>query len=150
MSTGAPPQHIEIKPSGLLALALCAAHVAAAAVAWLAPVPLWLKAGITLAIVASLVHSLSRKAALHAARAIVALEVTEAGRISFRTRNGEWQACELLGSTYVSPYLTILNLKAQGARVRHVVLVPDNVEAQDFRRLRTWLRWGASSHSRGG
>jgi toxin CptA len=73
----------------------------------------------------------------------VALEVTEAGRISFRTRHGEWRECELLPSSYVSPRLTILNLKPEGGRVRHVVLVPDNVDARDFRRLRTWLRWAA-------
>jgi toxin CptA len=84
-----------------------------------------------------------RTAALRAPVAIVALEVTEGGRVSFRTRQGEWRECELLGSSYVSPYLTILNLEPPGARVRHAVLVPDNVEAQDFRRLRTWLRWAA-------
>ena len=143
MSAAAPAQHIEIKASGMLALALCVVHGAAAAVIWLAPVPLWLKAAIALAIAASLVHALSRNAALHAEGSIVALEITEAGRLSVRTRAGEWQACELLGSSYVSPSLTILNLESPGARVRHVVLVPDNVAAQDFRRLRTWLRWAA-------
>ena len=126
-----------------LAIALCAAHVAAAVAVWLAPVPIWAQAALTLAMAASLVYSLSHKAALHAAEAIVGLEIAEDGRVSFQTRGGEWQPCELLGSSYVSPRLAVLNLKPRDARrVRHVVLVPDNVDARDFRRLRTWLRWG--------
>ena len=143
-----PAQQIAIKPSALLAIALCAVHLAAAAAIWLAPAPMWLKAGVTLAMAVSLVHALSRKAALHAADAIVALELTEAGRISFQTRRGDWRECELLASSYVSPRLTVLNLKAKGGRIRHVVLVPDNVDAREFRRLRTWLRWGAQPEAR--
>ena len=74
----------------------------------------------------------------------MALEITGDVRISFHTRRGEWRECELPGSSYVSPHLTILNLKLPGTRrIRHVVLVPDNVDAVDFRRLRKWLRWGA-------
>jgi hypothetical protein len=137
-------QHIAIKPSVRLAAALCAIHLAATVTIWLTPVPLWVKAGFTFAMAVSLLHALSRKAALHADEAVVALEVTGEGRISFQTRHGDWRSCELLGSSYVSPRLTILNLKVPGVRrVHHVVLVPDNVDEGDFRRLRTWLRWAA-------
>jgi toxin CptA len=134
---------ITIRSSAMLALGLCAVHLGAAVAIWLAAVPLWLKMGLSLGIAASLGRPLASQAALRAAEAIVALEITERGRLSFLTRRGRWRACELLGSTYVSPWLTILNLKPEGGRlVRHVVLVPDNVDARDFRRLRTWLRWG--------
>ncbi len=139
-----PAQKIRINPSPRLAVVLCIVHVAAGTAIWLAPVPRWLQAALTVALAASLVWALSRKAALHAAEAIVAVEVTDDGAMSFQTRTGAWHECELLGSSYVSPRLTILNLKPQGARrTRHVVLVPDNVDAGDFRRLRTWLRWAA-------
>jgi len=118
-------------------------HLAAAVALWLAALPLWLKAASSLAIAGSLAWPLLSRAALRGADAIVALEVTESGRLSFLTRRGEWRACELLGSTYVSPRLTILNLKPEGGRLaRSVVLVPDNVDAGEFRRLRAWLRWG--------
>jgi toxin CptA len=134
---------ITIRSSTMLALGLCAAHLGAGVAVWLAAVPLWLKMGLSLGIVASLGWPLASQAALRAAEAIVAVEITESGRLAFLTRRGKWRGCELLGSTYVSPWLTILNLKPEGGRfVRHVVLVPDNVDARDFRRLRTWLRWG--------
>jgi hypothetical protein len=62
--------------------------------------------------------------------------------VLFQTRDGRRVACELLGSSYVSSNLTIVSLRPRGgAGARRVVLVEDNVEPRDFRRLRTWLRW---------
>ena len=87
-------------------------------------------------------YFLSRTALLHAADAVVALEITGDVRISFHTRRGEWRECELPGSSYVSPHLTIVRIRPRGRwRARRVILVPDNVDPADFRRLRTWLRW---------
>ena|SRR5688572_8711303 len=135
-------QHIEIKPSTGLAIALCVAHLGAAAAIWCAALPLWVKGGLIVAIAAALGWFVFAWAMLRSAESVVALEITAAGRLSFLTRRGMWHACELLGTSYVSPRLTILNLKPEDRRlVRHVVLVPDNVAARDFRRLRTWLRW---------
>lgn len=51
--------------------------------------------------------------------------------------------CAVLGTSYVSAYLTVLILQP----VRHywtlqsIVIVPDNVDAEEFRRLRIMLRW---------
>ena len=135
-------QHISISPSVRLAIALCVAHLAAAGLLWLVPVPALGKGAFTLAIAVSLVYFLARDAALHAANAIVALELKSGGGISFHTRDGGWVDCELTGSSYVSPRLTIVNLRPRGrGRTRHVILVPDNVDPRDFRRLRMWMRW---------
>ena len=143
-------QHIEIKPSAGLAIALCLAHLGATAAIGCAALPLWVKGGLTVAIAAALGWSLFARAMLRSAESVVALEITAAGRISFLTRRGSWHACELLGTSYVSPRLTILNLKAEDRRlVRHVVLVADNMDAQDFRRLRTWLLWAPRADSSG-
>jgi len=135
-------QHISITPSVRLAVALCVAHLAAAGLLWLVPIPALGKGAFTLAIAVSLVYFLARDAALHAANAIVALELKSGGGISFHTRNGRWVDCELSGSSYVSPRLTIVNLRPHGkGRTRHVILLPDNVDPRDFRRLRMWMRW---------
>jgi hypothetical protein len=136
------PGRIEIKTSATLAIGLCLAHLGAAAAICSAALPLQVKGGLAFAIGASLGWSLFSRAALRAAESVVALEITAAGRLSLLTRRGTWHACELLGTSYVSPRLTILNLRREGRRLaRHVVLVPGNVGAPDFRRLRTWLRW---------
>jgi toxin CptA len=143
-----PYQRIEIKPSLRLTVALCLAHTGAAGAIWVAALPLWLRCGLIVAIAAGLGWSLFARAALRSAESMVALEITATGRISFQTRRGAWHACELLGTSYVSARLTILNLQPAGRRlVRHIVLVPDNVDARDFKRLRTWLRWAPRPES---
>ena len=135
-------QRIEIKPSAGLAIALCLVHLGAAAAIWCAALPLWVKGGLVVAVAAALGWFLFARAMLRFEESVVGLEITAAGRLSLLTRRGKWHVCELLGTSYVSPRLTILNLKREDRRfVRHVVLVPDNVDAGDFRRLRTWLRW---------
>jgi toxin CptA len=133
---------ISISPSMLIAAVLCAAHVAAAGLLWAMPVPMAAKAVLTLAVAASMVVLLARDALLHAGSSIVALEVRDGGEVAAQTRRGDWLDCELLGSSYVSHRLTILNLRPRGRwATRRVLLVPDNVDARDFRRLRVWLRW---------
>jgi toxin CptA len=135
-------QRVAISPSVRLAVALCLVHCVAAALLWLVPVPALGKAVFTLAIAISLVYLLARDATLHAGHAIVALELDDSGSLFFQTRGGRRVECELLGSSYVSPSLTIVSMRPRGrAGARRVVLVGDNVEPRDFRRLRTWLRW---------
>lgn len=133
-------------PSVRLAVLLCATHFAAAVAVWWTPMPVWPQTALVIAIAASLVYYLARNAALHAPEAIVALEIKGDGAVAFQTRRGEWLHCELLPSSFVSRNLTIVNLRPHGRRyARHVILVPDNVDARDFRRLRVWLRWAAQS-----
>lgn len=135
-------QRVAILPSVRLSIALCLVHSIAAALVWLVPIPTLGKAAFTLAIAVSLVFFLARDATLHAAHAIVALELDDGGSLFFQTRGGRRVECELLGSSYVSPRLTIVNLRPRSrAGARRVILVEDNVDPRDFRRLRTWLRW---------
>lgn len=135
-------QRVSIMPSVQLAAVVCGAHLFAAVLVWLVPLPIAVKSALTLAIAVSLVYILARDAALHATNAIIALEIGEDDAVSYQTRAGDWVDCELLGSSYVSRRVTIVNLQPLGRRrTRHVILVSDNVDPLDFRRLRMWLRW---------
>jgi toxin CptA len=135
-------QTIVVSPSVRLAVALCATHLVAAGLVWLVPVPALGKGVAMLAIAFSLIYFLARDAALHAASAIVALELKDGGGIAFRTRDGTWVESELSGSSYVSPALTIVVLQPLGSgRTRRAIILPDSVDARDFRRLRIWMRW---------
>lgn len=137
-----PIQRIQVAPSVLIAVAVCAVHLAAGGVLWLVPAPVLGKVLMTFVVAVSLIYFMARDAALHASHSIVAMELHEDGRVSCQMRRGEWFDCELLGSTYVSPHMTVLNLQPQGLLLtRRVILVPDNVDPRDFRRLRAWLRW---------
>jgi toxin CptA len=131
-----------VTPSLLIAVAVGAVHLSAAVLLWILPLPVVAQAPITLAIAMSLVYFMARDAVLHAPQSIISIELGEGGKIACQTRSGVWLDCELLGSSYVSPQLTVINLRPCGwRRSRSVILVPDNVDARDFRRLRMWLRW---------
>jgi toxin CptA len=81
---------------------------------------------------------------LRGADAITAIELEDDGGVVHR-RDGRKEHARLLASTYVSPCLTLLNLRvARRIPAQHIIIVPDNVEAEAFRRLRVWLRWGAA------
>lgn len=133
---------VHLKPSLYLVVALTATHAGAAAVLIPLSMPIWAKLAIAGAIGASLVQTLWREALLKSGTSLVAVELRGASSLAVQTRNGQWHDARLLGTTYVTPLLTVLNLKLAGRLMaRHVVIVPDNTDADDFRRLRVLLRW---------
>lgn len=137
-----------LKPSRQLAVLLVLAHAAAAGAALAVEIPVVLKIALTLLIAGSCAAYLYGPALLRSDEAIVGLEIGEGGGLSFQTRRGEWQEGTLLGSSFVAPYLTVLNIKATGKRfARHVVILPDSIDAEDFRRLRVRLRWQMRSET---
>lgn len=118
------------------------AHGAAIAMVVLAGMPLWLDLIAIAVLVASLVYDLRKTALLQAPDAVIGLEITSDDKFSIQTRRGEWIESEVLGSTYVTSFLTILNLKViDSGRTTRAVILPDSLNAEDFRKLRVWLRW---------
>jgi toxin CptA len=135
-------QRIAIGRSARLTWLLIVAHAGAAALLWPLALALWIKAAIAVAIVASLLFFLNQAALLTLPEAVIAIEIHEQGTMALQTRRGDWHECKLSGDSFVSDWLTILVLAQEDRRrARHVVIVPDNVDAGDFRRLRVWLRW---------
>jgi toxin CptA len=132
---------LELKPSRYLAAVFGVAHAAAASV--LLPMELcWCIKVIAFAgIAGSLAHTLECHARLRSRRAIFALDVDQNGAL-VHTRDGKCDRASILGTSYISPALTVLNLRLENRTLRrHVIIVPDNVHAEVFRRLRVWLRW---------
>jgi len=135
-------QRIAIGRSRRLTWLLIVAHAGAAALLWPLAMALWIKAVVAVAIIASLAFFLNHVALLTTPEAVIAVEIREQENISLQTRRGEWHECKLSGDSFVSAWLTILVLAQENRRrARHVVIMPDNVDSGDFRRLRVWLRW---------
>lgn len=136
---------ISLGPSRLLLVLLATMHGVAAGGLWLVPGPLWPKALLGLSLAASLVFHGARDAWRLLGRSAVALRLRSDCKCEIGNRLGGWQEARLLGSSFVSPYLTVLNLRPEGRRfARHVVILPDAVDADAFRRLRVLLRWKCS------
>lgn len=64
------------------------------------------------------------------------------GGIDVCTPDGAWAAGSVRAGSFVAPWLTIVIWRPEGARLDRAVLVlPDMLPKEDFRRLRVWLRW---------
>lgn len=136
------PLLLKVGASRLLALLVGAMHVFGTALAWLPPFPVWAKISLSLVFLGSLGYYLGRDCLRTLPSSVVAVQLRPDCSCAVQTRNGEWLEASLLGSSFVAPYLTILNLRVAGGKFNpSVVLLPDAVEAEDFRRLRVLLKW---------
>ena len=102
--------------------------------------PIWTVAALVL-LLCSLVYE--TRIALRAGNgAVVVLRIASDNRLSIGLRDGRWHEGEVLGSTTVTAFLTVINLRVIGERrMRSVVILPDCMAPEDYRRLRVWLRW---------
>ena len=138
-----------LKRSWRIGTALAICHVAAAAAVVPLDVPLAFSAALAIAIAASSVHSVYRHALLIATRSVLTIEVRDRHTAAVQGRDGALRDARILGTSYVTATLTVLNLRVEGEWLaRHVVLVSDNVDEHEFRRMRVLLRWSrAPAHN---
>jgi toxin CptA len=132
---------VHLKPSRYLAATFAVVHLAAGATLVPLDVPLGVKLVLMVLVAASLAHALWRHALLRGSRAVTAVEITDNATAAALDRSAEWRDVRILGTSYVTPWLTVLNLAQAGRRPRHVLIVADNVDAEDFRKARVLLRW---------
>lgn len=130
---------LDLRPSRRLIGILAGAHVLALAGASVG-LDGWLRYGVCVLLLASLGWSLAQ-ALLRTANQAVSLELREDGRASWMIREGSWREGRLGESHFVSAALAIVGLEDAQGRSTRVVLMPDSVPSEDFRRLRVWLRW---------
>ena len=130
------------------------AHLAVIILLWPLMLPSSAKLGGTILLIISLVFYLRRHALLRSPNSVSSLEVTDEMVCRLNTREGDRIAYTLLGSSFVAPYLTVLDLKPLKTDKRDksrrrlnkhfsrsVVILPDGINPEEFRQLRVLLRW---------
>ena len=124
------------------------AHVSAISLLWPLMLPVAAKLASTVVLAISLVIYVRHYALRKSPGSITGLSLADDMTCTLETRHGERIACALLGSSFVAPYLTVLELKplndtgwSHRLRPCSVVILPDAIAAEDFRRLRVLLRW---------
>lgn len=134
--------NIALGRSRILILLLGAMHFFGIALPVLLPLPLWLKLVLAGLGTASLTYHVRRDCLRNLPRSLVGLQLGPDCTCLIGNRRGEWREADVLASSFVAPYLTLLNLRPRGSRFpQHVVVLPDAVAAEDFRQLRVLLRW---------
>ena len=137
-----PTLRIALRPSRMLIAMLATAHLAAVAAAAVSHPGTLLKLALCAALAVNGCWTLRRHGLLKAAASIVALEIRGESDCLAQMRDQRWIECRVLASSYVTPLLVVLHLRCRGHRfARHVVILPDSMPAETFRRLRVRLRW---------
>jgi toxin CptA len=133
---------LKLQRSRILAVILVIAHGAAIAGIAFAGIPLWGVPVVAVILIVHLAFCIRRDVLLMTPCAVLGIEVGPDNVVNVETRSGGWNEYEVLGSTYVMPHLTVMQLqRADGGAIKRVVLLPDSLPAEDFRRLRVRLRW---------
>lgn len=133
--------NFSLNPSRVFAVLLLAIHLFSLAAVMLLPLPLWAKAGVVVCLVFSLIYYLRRDAWLSLPSSCVAFRLQESHIVLIAKNGQEWSGTLLHGSV-VTPFMTLLRMAPQDARLaRSVVIFSDAIAPESFRMLRVALRW---------
>ncbi|MEN6586693.1 MAG: protein YgfX [Sulfuricella sp.] len=133
---------LQLHPSRTLGMLLAAAHAVSLLLIWVMPLILVLQLAASLLLATSFLFHLRRDGRLAAPNSITRLRFSPDCQCAYQTRDGAWHEAKLLGSSLVSPWLSVLNFKPDGRRMpRHAVIFPDSADAEGRRKLRVLLRW---------
>ncbi len=142
-------RQFDFHPSRRLAGLLSAAHGAALAVLPALALPAWAALLMAAVLVFSLLYFLRGHAWLRSPSSCIGLTQDGDGGILLLTRDGSRIPCCILPDSVVTPALTVLNIRVEGARgTRGIVILSDSMDAGAFRRLRVWLRHGGDQAAR--
>ncbi|RMD71251.1 MAG: hypothetical protein D6819_02210 [Gammaproteobacteria bacterium] len=137
-SRGSERLHLRLRPSRLLALVLLLLHGGALLALAPLPWPPWLVLLVSAGVIASLFHSLRRYALLLDPASVVELLWEEDGSWHLLTAQGEEVRARLAGAASYA-HLVVLSFRLEGDGGRAVVILPDALDVQSFRRLRMHL-----------
>ena len=141
-----PSVHVVRAPSRIAGA--CIGMLAAATIALTLAMPLepWLQAILVAAIVTWAGGSF-HVAALHRGRhAVAEIRVAPDLMLVACMGDGHLAAGPIRSATYVGPWMTTIVWRPDGRRVSQTILVlPDMLPAEDFRRLRVMLRYARSA-----
>lgn len=133
---------IELQPSRRLALLLGGAHCAALLLLVLLPMAWWVELPGGLLLATSAVMTIRQHALRRGANAVTALAFVDRSQLRLRMGDGAWREGRIRGSSTVGAGFAVLNVELKGKGSVSVVFIGDGIAAEDFRRLRVWLRWG--------
>jgi toxin CptA len=135
-------RYYTLRSSRLLTLTLFLLCAVSLAGAWSQPLPATASIILTALVLGWGGYHLSL-ANLRLQHSCVAFRLEEGAGIVLVLRNGRHVPCEMARDSLVTPWLVILNVKlAEQRGARSLVLPPDVMDAQSFRRLRVALKWG--------
>jgi len=130
----------ELRPSVFLGTLLSVTASLALFLLALLPIPLGVLAIAAVWVLYVTFRALSRDARLRQPDSCTVLRCDTGRRASLEQRDGKQLSGQICGDTLVTPWLVLLNVRIDGDGRRSVVILPDSLPREDFRRLRVLLR----------
>jgi hypothetical protein len=145
-----PSVHVVLGPSRMVGAAIGVAALATLAVVLALPLPAWQQSALCV-LVAGWALVVFRVVALRrGAFAVTELRLAPDLVLVVHMGDGHLVAGHVRSATYVGAWVTSVVWRPDGARwSRAVLIVPDMLPAEDFRRLRVMLRYARSAEAQG-
>lgn len=134
------PFRVSLKGSFQLAALLLLMHGGALYWLMLFVMPWWLKLPVAAAIVTSAVLQLRCHLLQRGPRAVAGVEWDGGDEWQLQMAGGENVSARLLGSSFVSPWLIVLNFRSGSVRLLPLIIMTDRIDSTSFRRLTAKLR----------
>jgi toxin CptA len=135
------PFRINLKTSFILNGALLLMYLGAFYWLWAFDLNLLVKLVLLAALMVGFINHTRHYLLKKGRRAVANLVWQDQERWQLETVRGETLDVKLLGSSFVNPWLIVLNFKPEtGGRLWPVVIMPDSVDSTTFRRLSVKLR----------
>jgi toxin CptA len=142
------PIQLDFKPSVRLTLIICMMGLGAGAILIL-PALIWqIKLPLGFLILTAVIYNVGQYGLLLLPWSCIALNVSSSNQLQLVFRNGKVLSVDVCRDSVVTPYLTVVSCKEQNANffarvfIRHLLILPDMLDAETYRQLRVWLRWG--------
>ncbi|MDP3678821.1 MAG: hypothetical protein Q8R23_07005, partial [Methylotenera sp.] len=94
------------------------------------------------------IYSVCTRGLLLLSWSLLALNINVKNELQLTCRDGAKFVAVVCADSVVTPYLTIMHFQPQQLNFirqllfSHIVILPDMVDAECYRQLRVWLRWG--------
>jgi toxin CptA len=138
-----------LRPSRRLGALLILLGAGASVALWLLPLALPVSLMLSVVIAGWALYRWHLDAKLRSMNSCVALRLEGDEAVVMVLRDGRHVPGRLSATSLITPFLVILNVSPEARRLRRsLVLLPDCMSRQNFRRLRVALRWnGKTSQS---
>lgn len=134
------PLFIEIKPSHRFILVFYLIHLGAIPVMQFSHIPLVIQIPVIAGVLISLIHGHYMYISRKHPDSTVRLVLNQAGEWLLELAHGSKLTVTLKPMTFVHPMLVVMSFQGD-RRIHRVILTPDTLDADTFRRLRVRLRF---------
>lgn len=136
-------RYYTLRPSRLIGLAILLLCFATLATIWLLPLHKLAQVLLSILSLSWAAYHLILDAILRMSHSCVAFRLEDGEDAVLVLRNGRHVACRLSADSLVTPYMVILNVVLKEQRGgRSILIMPDSMGRDRFRRLRVTLMWG--------